>query len=595
MMGRFKASSGLFHYLIANDDVYYTDSLIRLNLQDYLYYELKEERYEYVFGITGSNNKYSMYFFDSKSYLWAAHQMKGIWESLFGGVTEDFDGSPVDITGEKVMKLIRNARQSAFIFRLHTFCNIYDGNYYEVNRLLTEYAENGNIIILQMDSSAVHSLPYLMDEQRILRGGYSGKPLFPEIMESFTKERLKSGTAYKALAMKAGERCTFFNSFTIGAIRRVVQYVLWYKLKKELDYSTDEIEKIVRFIYAWYRSSDMQQIYKGCLSENFGYSYRILTKDIERRWSTLVGNALEWNDEYVIEDIPEEIHVTEETDILTGLKTIKFPVDQVNRIDYAGMKRELSYLYREYSKPHGEMIPDSALKTLKYSVGVMSDSVRKGDIETFNLCSSCLRYGLKTKFDDDEKALKIWKTYQNLVEIAQDHFELDEIIKSENQSIVHWNAELNQLIQKIEVMERRASTKSERAFQKNKAVNLRKKINVYQLHINNCLNKNKILGDIQNSMEFMIASEYQYNAQQFQEKIDSSSKIIEQFTKENRETQRSMESLEHSFDDLEFNSEKRDVETDYQIMLNLMKTSDTGNSSGNEPDLTDNLEDMILL
>ena len=96
-------------------------------------------------------------------------------------------------------------------------------------------------------------------------------------------------------------------------------------------------------------------------------------------------------------------------------------------------------------------------------------------------------------------------------------------------------------------------------------------------------------------MEFMIASEYQYNAQQFQEKIDSSSKIIEQFTKENRETQRSMESLEHSFDDLEFNSEKRDVETDYQIMLNLMKTSGTGNSSGNEPDLTDNLEDMILL
>lgn len=589
-MDRFKASSGLFHYLIANDDVYYTDAMIRLNLQDYLYYELKNEHYDYVFSVTGSNNKYNLNFYDAVSYFWAIDQIKGFFERR----SEKYQGEPVEVTGDKVRKLLKKARKSAFVFRLHTFCEIYNGLYAEVGKLMNENADSGNIVILQMDTSAESSLPDLMDEKSILRRKFESKFLFPEIVGSFNADHLKRGAAYINLEMKTGDRCTCYNSFTIGAIRRVINYVIWFKQKKEADYTSEDLEKIVKFIYAWYRSTDMKLKYPDCLSDNPGYSYKILSKDIEKRWHTIIDYAAEWNEEYS-EDISQEIHVTEHTDVTTGLRRIKFRTEYKRDPDYETHKREWMYLCREYSKPHGKAISENAADLLTYIVGVMDYAVRKWDSETLKLCMDCLRNVDKKKFEEDEKALKIWKAYRNVIEISRDHFELEEIVESENASIKQWNKELNDMILLIEMMERRHTVKPERDFQKNKAINLRSRINNHQDYINQCISRIQTFSKIKNSLEIMIASDTQYNVQQFQEIIDNSSNYIEQFTEDSRQMKQNMERIEYSLDDLNTSSSGKDIDSDYQTMLELMEATKDAFNESTESELPDTLDDMVFL
>ena len=590
-MDRFKASSGLIHYLFANDDVYYTDSMIRLNLQDYLYYELKAERYEYVFSISGQRGKYYVNLYDDASYALAMRQIKRIFERI----SEEFDGKPIEATDDRVRKLVRNASNSAFVFRLHTFCSIFNGNNYEVNRLMTELSANGNIIILRMDSSADHSLPYLMDEKGILRGKFGGRLLFPEIVESFNKEQLKSGTAYRSLEMKAGDRCTCYNSFTIGAIRRVINYVMWFRLKKESDYSEYDLEKIVKFIYTWYRCTDMRLKYPDCLSDNPEHSYRILSKDIEKRWPTIVENTSDWNEKYTKEDISQEIHVTEDTDIIAGLRGIKFGEEYTGKPDCETMKRDWMHLCREYSKPHGEMIPENVADILKYTVGVMDTAVRKQDSETIKLCMDCLNNAIKKKFENDEKALKRWKAYRNVIEISQDHFALRETIESENASIKKWNTDLDEMIQLIDQMEHRHTPEPEKDYHKNRAINLRNRINDHQDFVHQRIAKFKTFADLQNSLEIMIASDNQYNVQEFQDIIESSSSYIEDFKEDSLKLKQSTECVESSIDDLDFSPGKKDIDSEYQEMLKLMEAANNAFNETEESEIPDDLEDLVLL
>ena len=201
----------------------------------------------------------------------------------------------------------------------------------------------------------------------------------------------------------------------------------------------------------------------------------------------------------------------------------------------------------------------------------------------------------KKKFEEDEKALKIWKAYRNVIEISRDHFELEEIVESENASIKQWNKELNDMILLIEMMERRHTVKPERDFQKNKAINLRSRINNHQDYINQCISRIQTFSKIKNSLEIMIASDTQYNVQQFQEIIDNSSNYIEQFTEDSRQMKQNMERIEYSLDDLNTSSSGKDIDSDYQTMLELMEATKDAFNESTESELPDTLDDMVFL
>ena len=75
-MGSFDAGDGAIHLLFAEEDDYYTDSLIRMDLQQYLDYRLRKSKYEYIYffretgrikGMFGSAEGVTAECLDSKS------------------------------------------------------------------------------------------------------------------------------------------------------------------------------------------------------------------------------------------------------------------------------------------------------------------------------------------------------------------------------------------------------------------------------------------------------------------------------------------------------------------------------------------------
>ena len=93
----------------------------------------------------------------------------------------------------------------------------------------------------------------------------------------------------------------------------------------------------------------------------------------------------------------------------------------------------------------------------------------------------------------------------------------------------------------------------------------------------------------------MIASDTQYNVQQFQEIIDNSSNYIEQFTEDSRQMKQNMERIEYSLDDLNTSSSGKDIDSDYQTMLELMEATKDAFNESTESELPDTLDDMVFL
>ena len=52
-MGCFESQNGLVQFVFANEDAYFLDSMIRLNLRDYLCHELSRQGYSRIFFIEG--------------------------------------------------------------------------------------------------------------------------------------------------------------------------------------------------------------------------------------------------------------------------------------------------------------------------------------------------------------------------------------------------------------------------------------------------------------------------------------------------------------------------------------------------------------
>ena len=66
-MGRFDSEAGLCHLVFANEDTYYTKSLFKLNLRQYLYLELRCKGYDAVYFVSGDEGGYEVAVADESS------------------------------------------------------------------------------------------------------------------------------------------------------------------------------------------------------------------------------------------------------------------------------------------------------------------------------------------------------------------------------------------------------------------------------------------------------------------------------------------------------------------------------------------------
>ena len=82
-MGCFESQNGLVQFVFANEDAYFLDSMIRLNLRDYLCHELSRQGYSRIFFIEGVAPDYTVRIFDRDSWSYASEQSRSALAGLF--------------------------------------------------------------------------------------------------------------------------------------------------------------------------------------------------------------------------------------------------------------------------------------------------------------------------------------------------------------------------------------------------------------------------------------------------------------------------------------------------------------------------------
>ena len=84
-MERFDSEKGLIHLVFANhEDTYYLGSLVKLNLWQYLYSQLRQQGYKGIYFIRGDADNCSLTISDQDSFsIYDKYETQSFWGKFF--------------------------------------------------------------------------------------------------------------------------------------------------------------------------------------------------------------------------------------------------------------------------------------------------------------------------------------------------------------------------------------------------------------------------------------------------------------------------------------------------------------------------------
>lgn len=192
-MTRFDADKGLIHFTFANEDTYVKKSLVTLNRQQNLYYELKAQRYRTVFFVDLMNSHYLITCGDGA----AAQQYerykeksgpKGLWGRFNDQSREGEDGSKITVhkipreQKENLLKvfdrMMSGSSQTAFVCSIEAMAS-FQGISAAERILKKQIAENylrNNLLLIVSDTHLDASFDKLTNPDGIFQ-----TEAFPEI------------------------------------------------------------------------------------------------------------------------------------------------------------------------------------------------------------------------------------------------------------------------------------------------------------------------------------------------------------------------------------------------------------------------------
>ena len=276
-MERLNPDSGLCHLVFANDDVYLTESLMRLNLKQYIYYELKKLNYRGIFVLSGDDTHCELSVADAMSMsVYNQYRKKSVFAQIFG------KGDPVQGTihmtqehpeefFECMLQMMQKEKKLAFVFNINVFGMLKRYPQY-VNTLCDlqkkNYSKNHMIVILA-PTAAEGSMPYFADTESIFR-----TELFPEIRQIFAMH--ENVYIYERLRQTLGSGVVFMNYLEYADIQRMVQYfILMYP--QYLTTCKNIEADFTDYIWMYYHSNAFKAHEKNKLPDN---PYRIM-REIE--------------------------------------------------------------------------------------------------------------------------------------------------------------------------------------------------------------------------------------------------------------------------------------------------------------------------
>lgn len=471
-MSSFRAQKGFVHFVFANyKDCYLLPSLVRLDLNGYLYDQLKQKGYEGIYFISGMEGEYTLSLFDQPSrelYQKYGKKGKGLM-GLFGG-EEDDEARAYRLPGKtecarRFCAMLKKSRNQAFVFRPDTFDEIFGSQRQELeefSRVGHRYLEqNGNILVLQMPMAASGSLPYLTDSKGIFAAG-GEQELCPEVSMLLRQEH--SVKLYEQLAKDMGDRMVTLSSFSYEQMLLVSRW-LYLTTRPDWDWEDQDVKDLAAFLYTWYASPSLRRETGPLLSENEDRQFHVLLRDLTSTttwWSlrrTMESMRLKAGNEPLKKYLqrtwqPELIVPGIRSDSLLArkMKQIQLPDTLYGAMPELGRSMVARFydVAQEYQTPRSSPVCPELEKNLMQCLSYLESAVGRGDTTTFERAVKVLSYSANRRFAYEEDERRVLQCQQTVLQLSENVFELDTLIREDDQRISELTASKKRMILQIE-------------------------------------------------------------------------------------------------------------------------------------------------
>lgn len=472
-MSGFQAQKGFTHFVFANyKDCYILPSLVRLDLNGYLYYLLKQQGYEGVYFISGIDGDYSLRLYDGSSrelYLKHSKKGKGLL-GIFGG-EEDPSADEYDLPGaaecaRRFTGMLKKSRNQAFVFHPDTLQEIFSR---ENRDLLEEFArtghryleQNGNILVLLMPMSASSSQNLLTDPEGIF-APCGEQELCPEVGVLLRQEH--SVKLYEQLAKDMGERLVCLSGFTYAQMELAAKY--FYMVgKPDWSWQSRDVKDLAAFLYTWYASPTLQRETGAVLSENDTRQFDLLQRDLSNTttWWRLQRCLEQLRQAAGGEDLKRYLQRQYQPEQkLPGICADSLLARKIKQIHISdslygsmpelgkGMIARFYDIAQEYQTPRSRPICAGLEKELMQCLSCLENAVNRGDTTTFERAVKALSYSLSRRFAYEEDERRVMKCQLTVLQLSEDVFDLDQLIREDGQRLSEFTASKKRMIRQIE-------------------------------------------------------------------------------------------------------------------------------------------------
>ncbi len=288
----FDADKGLFHFVFANDDTYIKDSLIQLDRQHNLYYELKDKNYDTVLFIDMVGSNYQVSCGDeSASQLYnrcRKLKFKDVMGGFFGA------GSNPNLTMARILdKMLSESSRTAFVFSLEAMASFQGLK--EAEDIFIEHREHNsmkNIVLIVSSTYKEDSFKKLTDPYGIFQSD-----VFPEIKEIFASyDNVRVYEHMKPSSVGLAGRVVYMNHMSCQELKNLV-FAALMKTPRDLSKRLNCLEDYADFLWLLIHS---ERFLRQTLKK--APRMRSIFSDIEKRCFRTLKNDLEQDEAYVFMD-----------------------------------------------------------------------------------------------------------------------------------------------------------------------------------------------------------------------------------------------------------------------------------------------------
>ncbi len=477
-MRKFDSEAGLCHLVFANEDTYYTKSLFKLNLRQYLYYELRGKEYDAVYFISGDESGYDLVAADDNSLeIYEKYEKQSILDFFKGkGASRFRAGQKIEVEAYdqlllKMIQMMKKEKEAklAFVFTIEAFSDIarFPDIVSAVCRLSEKNYSRGHLILIQAPVVANGSLNYLADEEGVFRS-----ELFPEIQRIF--ESHKNIKVYECLKEELGQRVSFLNALEREQIHNMVSRFLMEQspgrreaFAKACDYGD--------FIWGWYHSSGFREKAGALLPEN---GKRLMSRIRSSLTDKSILGKLDVQIERIRQGMGKQISldrwiaknysldswlrlIYEDNMLLSRLEQLSLTkvLEKAESFSADMMKEKLKRIREDLQKPGLFFMDSQAEEYTKRCMDAMRRACLREDVVTMEKAVSALEYGVCPSIAEGQESEEQGDTrrqlYQEAIWAAETLYDMTQAYEQDCKRIREYGSRMKGCMQELRDFEER--------------------------------------------------------------------------------------------------------------------------------------------